>query len=533
MNLLIVEDEHRLRNSLAHGIPWEEHGIDVIAAVSGGGEALETIGRKCPDLMLLDIQMPDMDGLTLARRVREAVPRMGMVILSGHDSFAYAQTAVELGVYQYLLKPAGDREILQAVTGAAEQLRQERDERHEQAMLEYKWQQHLPQLQNRFLLYWLTGQYRREEILRRGSELGLELRPESRYAVAVIDRDEGAESGDGPLVKEASMLQYMLRRIAEEQPGGGTCWVCPDLPAAAVLLFALPAGQGEQESLLRIHTAVERMLSLAGRSFGITVSAGISGKTGEAEAVYELYEQARTALLRRKMYGGGIAIPYKEAEEPSLSVPPLEPSFEHALETALQTGDGARAKEALDALWASGIAGLTHPDEVQEQVLYLGSLLIRSIRRQGWLLKEVTGEHYPYFQNIHLLTTAEHIHSWLTGTVEKIIAYADQQGSLVSHETIKSMLEVVERELDQDLTLHMLADRLYVNASYLSRLFKQETGQPFSAYVLERKMERAKAALLEGAKVYDAALAAGYRDVSYFTKVFRKYWGTTPGSMKV
>jgi two-component system response regulator YesN len=97
---------------------------------------------------------------------------------------------------------------------------------------------------------------------------------------------------------------------------------------------------------------------------------------------------------------------------------------------------------------------------------------------------------------------------------------------------IKTILSLVENEIDQEMTLHAVADRLYVNSSYLSRLFKQETGKAFSTYVLERKMERAKAILQEGARVYDAAAGVGYRDVSYFTRVFRKYWGVTPGEVR-
>jgi two-component system response regulator YesN len=97
---------------------------------------------------------------------------------------------------------------------------------------------------------------------------------------------------------------------------------------------------------------------------------------------------------------------------------------------------------------------------------------------------------------------------------------------------VKSILGIVENEMDQEITLHTVADRLYLNSSYLSRLFKQETGKSFSNYVLERKMERAKAALVDGAKISEAASMVGYHDGSYFTRVFRKFWGVTPGEIR-
>nr|WP_276562690.1 helix-turn-helix transcriptional regulator [Paenibacillus apiarius] len=120
----------------------------------------------------------------------------------------------------------------------------------------------------------------------------------------------------------------------------------------------------------------------------------------------------------------------------------------------------------------------------------------------------------------------------LRSAVKSIVSYSHCHDRKVTHKTVEAILELLETEVEQEFTLHTLADRFYVNASYLSRLFKQETGMSFTSYVLERKMERAKAALMNGARVYDAASMIGYRDISYFTKIFRRYWGITPGSIK-
>lgn len=102
---MIVEDEIRILNSLANNIPWNEHGIEVVALAENGLEALSMIERRKPDIVLLDIEMPEMDGLTLVRTVLQQETHMKFVILSGHDDFPYAQAAVGLGVMKYLLKP--------------------------------------------------------------------------------------------------------------------------------------------------------------------------------------------------------------------------------------------------------------------------------------------------------------------------------------------------------------------------------------------------------------------------------------------
>lgn len=162
----------------------------------------------------------------------------------------------------------------------------------------------------------------------------------------------------------------------------------------------------------------------------------------------------------------------------------------------------------------------------------MNSLFIRIMVKQGWSIREVIGEDWVYLQNIHLLNTRSQTRSWLARIVSRITDYMKGQRKSSSHQIVQKIASIIEQGIDQDITLHTVADRLYVNSSYLSRLFKQEMGMAFSAYVLEQKMERAKRVLQDGQKVYDAARQTGYRDVSYFTKVFRKYWGVNPGSFK-
>jgi two-component system response regulator YesN len=209
-----------------------------------------------------------------------------------------------------------------------------------------------------------------------------------------------------------------------------------------------------------------------------------------------------------------------------------QPNLEKMLEIALETADEEKAMQALTGLWEAGLGQAVSAEEVHETVLYLSSLFVRMIQKQGWSVRQVVEGDMEQFLHVRLLGTREETWGWLTRTVKKIAAFVRKERSTTSNQVVKAILAIVDQEIDRDITLHMVADRMYVNSSYLSRLFKQETGVPFSTYVLERKMEKAKSILQEGGKVYDAARLVGYRDVSYFTKVFRKYWGVTPGEMK-
>ncbi|TXK85191.1 response regulator [Paenibacillus sp. N3.4] len=531
MNLLIVEDEIRLRNALANNIPWDKHGIEVVGQAGNGKEALRLIDLKKPDIILLDLQMPEMDGLTLARQLRQADPFLKIIVLSGYDDFAYAQAALELGVMKYLLKPAGDEEILKTVLEATERLKSELEQRHNEDELKQKWKQHLPYLINDFFQNWLNGKYEPWEIDQKSKDLQLDLPKEDQYAVAVVDMDPLLEIETRFSREDVPLLKFSLGSIVRESLETTPCWVSSDYTGCTVVVFQLAGNEEPNIALQKINAMTEKLLFTVQSCLKLSASAGISGTTGGREDMNKLYVQAVRALQNRIVLGHDLVIPYREEQgrEPELK---LQPNLEKALEIALETGDADKASETLTALWDSGMARAETAWEMHEHILYFGSLFVRMIQKQGWPVREVTGEDYVYFHNHRELSAKEQILSWLQRLIRAYLTYASQRRKLTSHGMIKTILSLVENEIDQEMTLHAVADRLYVNSSYLSRLFKQETGKAFSTYVMERKMERAKATLQEGVRVYDAAAAVGYRDVSYFTRVFRKYWGVTPGEVR-
>lgn len=528
---MIVEDEARLRNSLANNIPWEENGIELVGLAANGEEALLLFDRKKPDVLLLDIQMPEMDGLTLARTILQKDPYIKCIVLSGHDNFAFAQSALELGICKYLLKPAGDTEILDAVLHAVELIRGEMEARHNQLQLQHKWSQHLPHIQEMFLQNWLYGKYVDWEIVEKSKDVQIHLAEEERYAVAVVEMDPLPETNARFNAQDAPLLNFSLKSISKEFLERHTAWVCSDASDSTVLLFSFPADQSEQEITLHLNTLIGKLLFIVKECLKVTASAGISSTTTHKEAVAKLYRQARTALQERIVYGHDLVIPYREEGDRKASMA-VEPTLEKELEIALETGDEQRVTEALRHIWQRGLEQAGSLEEIREHKLYISSLFVRLIHQQGWAVQEVAGDAGDYFYEPHLLVAKEQINQWMHRVAQSYLAYQQKQRKTTSHKLVREILQLVEREMDQELSLHMVADRMFVNSSYLSRLFKQEMGQSFSSYVLERKMESAKRHLLDGAKVYDAARIAGYRDVSYFTRVFRKYWGVTPGEIK-
>jgi DNA-binding NarL/FixJ family response regulator len=118
IRLLVVDDHPIVRDGL-RGAFTGEPDIEVIGEAGNGAEALALVARFAPDLVLMDLRMPEMDGVTAIRKLREASPAVRVLVLTTFDSETDVLPAIEAGATGYLLKDAPTAELLRAVRAAA------------------------------------------------------------------------------------------------------------------------------------------------------------------------------------------------------------------------------------------------------------------------------------------------------------------------------------------------------------------------------------------------------------------------------
>lgn len=530
MNLMIVEDEPRLRESIACHIAWNEHGIHVAALAADGVEALTMLDKLKPELVLLDIEMPGMNGLEFARSAMERQPLLKIVILSGHDDFHYAQEAIQLGASRYLLKPATDGEILQAVLAAAGELTVQLQAKHELESLQLRWRDNLPRLRVSYLRDLLLGRYTGQAAARLELERTMPDRMRSLFVAVMVELDPLAEGETRYDEQDRSVLQFALDNIAEELMSGDCCFVLSGDVAGTILLFQSKPDEEEMPFMNRVNVMTNKLLIVVRQILKLTASAGIGTACRFADVALS-YRQAVQALHERVLLGNHIAVSYRR-EGPVLPSSLSRRDAEKLLEAGLDSLDEDKCTAAADSFILAEIDAASSSEEVKEAILGFIGILSRHIRARGWMVKEVMKEDYGYFCSIDRLVAKEQIVEWMRRSARRFVRYNNLRYSSASNEIVHHVLATIETELEKAISLQDIAERMYMNISYLSRLFKQETGEAFSNYVTRRKMERAKDLLLEGNKATFVADRLGYVDYSYFTKVFRKYWGIPPSMIK-
>lgn len=125
IKVLLVEDEELIRRGLKETTPWENYGCQVIGEAKDGVEGIEKILELKPDIVITDVKMPKLDGLSMIEQLREKVS-CEYIILSGYDEFAYAKKAMYLEAHGYLLKPVDDEELEQVIGSTIRRIEEKR-----------------------------------------------------------------------------------------------------------------------------------------------------------------------------------------------------------------------------------------------------------------------------------------------------------------------------------------------------------------------------------------------------------------------
>lgn len=525
IKLIVIDDESQLCHGIAYHIPWEVHGIQLVGVAYDGESGIRLIEDKQPDIVLTDVRMPILSGLEMIEEVIKTNKRVRFIILSGHEEFSYAKKAISLGVKNYVLKPTGEEKIVDEVLKVKDHLIQELRETQSMELIQEKWNEYLPRLQEQFFQHWIMKQFSKDEIMEQAIRLQLPIFKKQFYTVAVFMIDYSMERD-----KEASRAFYdfSLLNSINENSAAENYRAFSASNGSTVVLFWSEKGDDKDVFIKQTNQLINLWLISFKRSLEISASAGIGRIIDEKERVYISFEQAKRALLLRDYFGYNVAISYEEDYD-QYEVLYLESTLEKNLEMAMDMSDVEKAMAAISAYIDDYEADSQVENILKEIIFHLQSFFIRYIQSKGWFVHHVLDE--PLFVRKSLSIDKETVMEEMLNIVNKIISYSMKKQNASRNQTIQLVLNKIDQKLYEEISLQEIADEVFVNSSYLSRLFSREIGQSFSNYVTERKMQMAKEWINKQEKVSTIANKLGYRDVSYFTKVFRKYWGVTPTEM--
>jgi two-component system response regulator YesN len=525
--LLIVDDQPDLVEDLATMLPWDSIGIGAVFQAGSGAEALGIMKETPIDIVISDIRMPGISGLDLIETIRAQWSHVRCILLSGYNDFEYAQRALKSQASDYLLKPVEDEELLNAVQAAIASLQTRWMEvsSHQSAVATLK--DNLPIVRSHLLGALLKGQRHAEaEWKKKLAMLELGLAPESSMCMMLLRMEDyfvGQKESDG------SLFQYAIANMAEEIFADGfKLWHMKDDYGYCVFLI-LPKVEGEGLDLPAIEQKMTHLQHCVKLYLKGTVSLAASRETRFPRDIAGTYESLLSSFRQR--IGGERDFFYtlgedQESSEASSLSQLYQPPLLHHL---LEAGQWNAAEEKLGAIFAELAQkwGESH-EHILETYYSIVSSLSYSIHKNKLWMADIMGPDFnqllsgPHFHTIHQLE------AWTTEVVGAYRLNVSGRAQDSRSGVIQKVQEYASSHLDS-ASLSTIAEHVYLNPSYLSKVYKLETGEGISDYLSRLKMEKAAHMLRTSQeKIYEIAAMVGYQKTSYFIKVFKENYGVTP-----
>ncbi len=511
--VLLADDEEDIRVGISRKMDWEGLGFTLVGEAANGQDALELAESLRPDVVLTDIKMPFLDGLTLCRRLTELLPASKFVVFSGFDDFEYAKQAIQMNVSEYILKPINASELTAVLRKLRAELDRERTERQNVESLRRQYEESLPVLRELFFSRLLDGRVPPGEEAAQALRLGIDLSG-GTWAAALAHI--GGECRD-------AMAPLSVLRLLEEQ-----------LPHCRVFLYndaaALIAPLGQNFSIYALIQALDRVCSLAESYLGLTLTIGVGAPCGQPAGLARSAAGARSALDYRAFVGRGRAIYIGDLEPDSGGRLTFDEAGERALSSAVMLGTEAEVRAAAEALTEKVRSAAPSPGQYNLFFLEVLTCLLKLTRRADLPLEDVFGEHFTGALQATDFPSVEAMGQWCLERCLRIQALIHRQRTDSAGRTVELAKDFIHQNYgDSGLSVERLCAYLHLSPAYFSTLFKRETGMSFTAYVTVERMEAAAEALRSTEdKTYLIARRCGYEDPNYFSYVFKRHFGVTP-----
>ncbi len=500
--VMLVEDEEFILQGIRCIIDWEEISMSVVSMVHNGKEALEQFRKEPVDIIVTDVEMPQMNGLELLEEIRKINPKTRCIILSGYDEFEYARAALKLDVEEYILKPINEEQLKQALLDAANQLDEIERKSVEDMEDKIGWHKLL------------------------GGKLSGDEAAEFYRMLPKIDSGEKIYASimkiDTGSVENKEGFQVILSEIQKMSNNIKPIYLSPD--TLFLLLYA--EGNSEDSEVLEIFGRLQNTLE---SMYGIMSFFTIASPIQEYAGLPDCYKMASKMQKYRILEGYGSCIAESYILERKTQDVVID---ETLLRKMILKKDQDGVLQYIEDLFINNLRS-----EVNVDVLYQLAL------KMAVLLQDIKAEYKlgqsRNFQNLsemmEKIYQADDIFGLKTifiSEIVEIITYLHMEDSQYTP-VVKQIIEEVQKNYKEDMNLKTLAYKYHMNASYLGQIFQKEVGCSFARYLSNTKNKMAKDMILNtNMKINDIAKEVGYPDTSYFYRKFKQSYGVSPASLR-
>ncbi len=527
-SVMLVDDEEEVRQAIIKRVDWESIGFQVVDSAENGEEALEKAERICPDVVMTDIQMPFMDGLTFCRRLKERISGTKIVIFSGYDEFEYAKEAIKLEAEEYILKPIDASELREVFSRIKERLDEELDRKRNVERLEKYYLESIPLLKEQFMMGLLEGRLTDEQKIKElGNSYGMQL--ESPYYIAMVFQPDTSMREDADVLGD-NLLTVSLKQMIEEQLDKEFQYRSVHDLGTIIIMGLLQ----QSKQVTALIQAADRICKLANRILNIDVVAGIGNICNRLTMIHQSYIEALSAAEYRILLGSNQAVFIQDIEPKSEARFLIGEQELQKIITEIKVGTTEGLEENIRSLTEHLKNASISLPQLQNAFTEMTVEIMRLARVYEVDTEQIEGLNIDFYTKIKQFNSLDTLGEWLLSICMQLRGQIRRERTDATKLLIdKAKQYIQEHYQDSELSVEKLCSYLGLSATYFSTLFKRETGESFVVYLTHVRMEQALQLLnTTEEKAYVISELVGYTEPNYFSYVFKKQYGVSPSKYR-
>jgi two-component system response regulator YesN len=510
--VLIVDDEPLVIQGLSRQVDWESLNMELAGMATDGHEILSMLETNPAHILITDVSMPQMDGLTLIAKAKLLQPSLRCIIVSAFNEFDYVKKALQLGVENYLLKPINESELRDTLSL--------KNLMHDQMSVTFD-SPDLLAFRTNILDRWVNGTIQDFELFERAELLHINLSA-AEYCVCVIEvipLDPSLSK-----IKAASQFLEVCRGFIM-QAFKGECFLDNGFRVVAIL-----HGDALHKQQLDL-SAVLQKLSVEAETRGIQIFSSVGTLSNSSTDVRASYLSAIFFLNYRYVDPSAAFTFNNDFTNLQYGTPDESKTSLLQFNKYLKEGNINQTLQAADKylqLYVTNASFQKTLIDILPFILSLVQVMIESGRITDALPASITMQLSLY----KALNSRETLKKWLSQTIEETIkVIRDRKGTL--HLLVHLTLEQVNKQYATELSLKTLASSFNVSSAYLGQLFREETGKYFNDYLTEVRLQASRTLLLEtDLKINEIVQRIGIPNQSYFNRVFKKTYDISPMELR-
>lgn len=536
LKTFLAEDEIVVRENIKKMVPWEQYGFELVGEASDGEMALPLIKKLKPDLLITDIKMPFMDGLTLCKVVKKELPDIKIVILSGYDDFNYAKEAIGIGVEDYLLKPITKNAFLERLCEIRSRYEHEKSQREYYEQFHREMQEYEQNSSRDFFEGLISGTMDMGEMYERADKLGLDIVAEAYNILIFTLESENAAAGQSETYSEWEV------RAWEKIEGLFADHSYAMLFRNNVFSYGVLVKEQRDNPEKNTRDCVESIRAIladapAGQPWFIAAGEPVTRLSNMKHS----YNTAAQTYARRYLYDGHILY-YRDLKDEELAkddgrylkkvdINAMDPAIiQKFLGSGLKEETGNFVRDYFHAIGKEPLASMVFRSYV---ILNVRFSVLSFLNRMGYCASalEESDTEDALEQGGASMEAAM---AYAERILQKAIEIRDENSGNKNRDILENSIEYIKNHyMDENMSLNAVAQVANISANHFSALFSQNIGQTFIEYLTGIRMEHAKELLrCTGKRASEIALEVGYKDSHYFSYLFKKTQGMTPSDYR-